>query len=141
MLKKTITYTDYNGEERTEDFYFNLTQSEMVEMELTKEGGLVNNLQKIVNAKEYTKAAKIFKDIILKSYGEKSDDGKRFRKSEDISKAFSETEAYNKLFMELVQSDDAMAKFITQLFPADIQSKLDEEMKKEEYKNLVTKKE
>jgi len=65
MLKKTITYTDYNGEERTEDFYFNLTQSEMVEMELTKEGGLVNNLQKIVNAKEYTKAAKIFKDIII----------------------------------------------------------------------------
>ena len=117
MLKKTITYTDYNGVERTEDFYFNLTKSELVEMELSTEGGLMSKLERLSGDPDGVEIMKIFKDIILKSYGEKSPDGKRFIKSEEISEAFSQTEAYNTLFMELVTDAEKAAEFAEAIIP------------------------
>lgn len=117
MLKKKITYTDYNGTERTEDFYFNLTKTEIMEMELGTNGGFVEMIQRIVDAQDAPSIIKVFKDVILKSYGEKSPDGKRFIKSKEISDAFSQTEAYSQLFMELATDADAAAEFVNGIVP------------------------
>lgn len=129
MLKKTITYTDYNGNERTEDHYFNLTQVEAMEMELSAEGGLTANIQRIIASQDGGAIFRIFKDLILKSYGEKSLDGKRFIKSKEISEAFSQTEAYSQFFMELVTDADAAAAFVNAITPAEVKGKLPETAK------------
>ena len=120
MLKKTITYTDYNGNERTEDFYFNLSKAEIMEMEMSTAGGLTEMIQKIVAAQDTPAIIKVFKEIILKAYGEKSPDGKRFIKSEELSTAFSQTEAFSQLFMELATDADAAAKFVNGIIPVDL---------------------
>lgn len=117
MLKKTITYTDYKGLERTEDFYFNLSKAEIMEMEMGTTGGLAEMITDIVAAKDTPAIIKIFKDLILKSYGEKSPDGKRFIKSDELSTAFSQTEAYVQLFMELSTNDIAAASFMNSIIP------------------------
>lgn len=121
MLKKTITYTDYNGVERTEDFYFNLTKPELLEMEMTATGGFAEMVEKIVAAKDTNAIINIFKEMIKKSYGVKSDDGKRFMKSEELSTAFTQTEAYAQLYMELAFDAEAGAAFVNGVVPADIQ--------------------
>jgi hypothetical protein len=120
MLKKTITYNDYNGTERTEDFYFNLSKAEIMEMEMGTSGGLAEMIQRIVAAQDAPAIIKIFKDLVLKAYGEKSADGKRFIKSEELAIAFSQTEAYSILFMELATDADAAAKFVNGIIPADV---------------------
>lgn len=117
MLKKTITYTDYNGEERTEDFYFNLSEAEVLEMEMGTTGGWTEMVTKIINAKDHATLVGIFKEVVLKAYGEKSPDGRRFIKSDEISTAFSQTEAYSKLFIELATDADAAAKFVNGITP------------------------
>ena len=117
MLKKSITYVDYNDEERTEDFYFNLTSAELSEMELSTDGGLGEYIKKIVSAKDMPSIIKVFKNLLLKSYGEKSADGRRFIKSEELSTAFSQTEAYSQLFMELATDDKAASEFINGIVP------------------------
>lgn len=122
MLKKVITYTDYDGNERTESFYFNLNEAELIEMELSAEGGLTQMIQKIVESKDGTRIIKVFKDLIFKAYGEKSPDGKKFVKSEELSKNFSYTEAYNKLFMELATDEKAAADFVNGIIPAKASS-------------------
>lgn len=122
MLKKTVTYTDYNGSERTEDFYFNLTKAEIMEMELTTVGGLSAMIEKIVAAKDGPTIIKTFKDLVLKAYGEKSADGRRFIKSPEIAEAFAQTEAYSQIFMELATDDEAAAKFVNGIIP-EIESK------------------
>lgn len=119
MLKKTITYTDYNGSERTEDFYFNLSKAEIMEMEMSTTGGLAETIQRIVAAQDAPAIIKIFKDLVLKAYGEKSPDGKRFIKSDEIATAFSQTEAYSILFMELATDADAAAKFVNGIVPVE----------------------
>lgn len=124
MLKKTITYTDYNDVERTETFYFNISESELTEMQLSTEGGLAERLQKMIDSQDVPSVTKVFKDIILKAYGEKSADGKYFRKSEEISNAFVATEAYNKLYMELLQDPDKLAEFINGLLPKSIRDEV-----------------
>lgn len=118
MLKRSITYIDYNGNSRTEDFYFNLTQAEVTEMELSVDGGLVEMINRIVAARDGKQIIAMFKDIILRAYGEKSLDGKRFVKSQELRDAFSQTEAYSKLFMELATSADAAAAFVKGIVPA-----------------------
>lgn len=123
MLKKPITYTDYNGVERTEDFYFNLSKAEIMEMELSEEGGFAERIKKIISSKDTVQIVKIFKEIILKAYGEKSADGKRFKKSKEMREDFEQTEAYSILFMELAQDPDAAADFVNQLVPADLAEK------------------
>jgi hypothetical protein len=119
MLKKTITYIDYNGNERTEDFYFNLSKAEALEMEMSTTGGLTEMARKIVAAQDTPALIKLFKEFVLKAYGEKSADGKRFIKSEEIATAFSQTEAYTQLFMELATDADAAAKFFNGIAPSD----------------------
>lgn len=118
MLKRTITYPDYNGGSRTEDFYFNLTQAEITEMELSVDGGLVEMINRIVAAQDGKQIIATFKDIILRAYGEKSPDGKRFIKSQELRDAFSQTEAYSQLFMELATDADAAAAFVNGIVPA-----------------------
>lgn len=120
MLKKTITYTDYNGVERTENFYFNLTKAEIMEMEMGTVGGFAEMVQRIVDAKDAPTIIKIFKDLVLKAYGEKSADGKRFIKSDEIREAFSQTEAYSQLFMELATDSKAASAFVNGIVPADV---------------------
>lgn len=120
MLKKTIKYTDFNGTEREEDFYFNLSKAEIMEMEMSTAGGFAEMLQNIVKAQDGPTIMKIFKDIILKAYGVKSPDGKRFIKSEELSTEFSQTEAYSVLFMELATDADAAGAFINGIIPVDI---------------------
>lgn len=138
MLKKNIKYTDYNGVERTEDFYFNLTKAELMEMEMGTNGGLAESIQKIINTQDAPAIIQIFKDIILKAYGEKSADGKRFIKISDngtpVSIGFSQTEAYSQLFMELATDADEAAKFIKGIIPNDINIS-DEEIKKLQEQN------
>lgn len=120
MLKKTITYTDYDGLERTEEFRFNLTKAELMDMELTTVGTFSKLMQKIIDEKDMVRLAKYFKELILKSYGVKSDDGKRFIKSPELSEAFSQTEAYSELYMELLGNSEYAAKFIQQVMPKDL---------------------
>lgn len=120
MLKKTITYTDYNDTTRTEDFYFNLTKAELTEMELGVDGGLAEMIRNIVAAKDTPSLIKIFKDLVLRAYGVKSADGKRFIKSEELKTEFSQTEAYSQLFMELATDADAASAFVNGIVPADV---------------------
>ena len=129
MLKKTIKYTDYNGVEHTEDFYFNLSKAELTEMELSTKGGYGEMLQGIVEADEHDKLVPIIKEIIFKAYGEKSDDGKRFIKSPELSTAFSQTEAYSELFMEIATDADASSAFVNGIIPADIKDQVAESTK------------
>lgn len=127
MLKKTITYTDYDGNERTEDFYFNLSESELTKMQMSVTGGMQKMLNKMVAEQDEVKMMDYFEKIILMSYGEKSDDGRRFRKSAELSEAFKETEAYNKLFMELITGgEQVVAAFINGIIPKDVAAKAEQ---------------
>lgn len=132
MIAKTVKYKDYNGVEREEKFFFNLSKAEITEMDLSVEGGLSDRLKNIINAKDTPTIIEIFKKLILKAYGEKTIDGKRFRKTDDngqpLSIAFSETEAYSNLFMELATDDKAAAEFVNGILPADLDK---EELAKE----------
>ena len=118
MLKKTFTYIDYNGVERTEDHYFNLSKAELMEMELSTTGGLAEMINKIVAAQDAPAIVKVFKELVLKAYGQKSADGRRFVKSKELSDEFAQTEAYSQLFMELATDADAAAKFVNGIVPA-----------------------
>lgn len=120
MFVKKITYTDYDGKEREEEFRFNLTKAELLEWELTTEGGMQNLLTKIVAEKDQVKIAEMFKKIILKSYGIKSPDGKRFIKVVDghaVADDFVQTEAYSDLIMELLTSPEAASEFVKKIVP------------------------
>lgn len=118
MLKKTMTYTDYNGVTRTEDFYFNLTQAEVAEMEMSVDGGLVEMINRITAAKDGRQIIALFKDVILRAYGVKSDDGRRFIKNQEVRDAFAQTEVYSDLFMELATNSESAAAFVAGIIPA-----------------------
>lgn len=135
MLKKTITYVDYNGNERTEDFYFNLSEAEIMEMEMGTAGGLSEMIQNVVQTQDSPALIKIFKDLILRAYGQKSLDGKRFIKSDNLRDEFAQTEAYSQLFMELATDDKAASKFVNGIIP----SKLEEASKEAQAKFLAEK--
>lgn len=118
MLKKTITYTDYNEITHTETYYFNLSKAECMEMEMSTSGGLTEMINKIIETRDVPAIIKIFKDLILKAYGVKSPDGKRFIKSEELSTAFAQTEAYSVLFMELATNAEEAAAFVNGIMPS-----------------------
>ena len=120
MLKKTVTYKNFNDEEITEDFYFHFTQAEIVEMENSQQGGLHKTLEKIVATKDNKGLIEIFKDVVLKAYGEKSPDGRRFIKTPEVREAFSQTNAYSDIFMELASNDVAAHEFIDAVLPAPV---------------------
>lgn len=120
MIKKTITYSDFNGNERTEDFYFNLTKAEITKMELSIKGGLAEMIQRIVAAQDTPAIIDVFEDLIKRSYGVKTPDGRGFTKKAEDLEAFIATEAYSQLFMELATDADAAAKFVNGVVPADM---------------------
>lgn len=120
MIKKTVTYTDFNGNERTESFYFHYSQAEILEMELSTDGGFAERIQRIIDAKDQPSLIRVIKKFVLDAYGVKSDDGKRFIKNDDVRAAFEECPAYSVIFMELVQDDVAAAEFVKGVVPADL---------------------
>ena len=117
MLKKTITYTDFNDETVSEDFFFHLSKAELVELEMSQEGGLSEWLQRVVAAEDGKSIIKEFKNIILGSYGKRSADGKRFVKTPELRAEFESSEAYSTLFMELVTDADAASTFVNGIIP------------------------
>jgi len=117
MLKKTISYIDYDGKERTEDFYFNLNKAELAEMELSQTGGLVKTIERITMESDNKALWAMFKSIVLKAYGKKSDDGRRFIKSEELSTEFSQTEAFNDLIVSFFENADAASAFMNGIVP------------------------
>lgn len=129
MLKKVIKYTDYNGVEREEEKYFNFNKAELMEMELTTVGGLSGLIEKIIKTKDYPSLVKMFKGLILDSYGEKSADGVQFEKSESIRKRFEQSEAYSELFMELATNSESAANFINGIIPKDLRDQVEKEAK------------
>lgn len=126
MIKETITYTDYNGVERKEDFYFNLTKAEIMEMEMSTQGGMAEMIQRIVAAQDQPAIIKIFKELIIKAYGVKSADGKRFIKNDAVVEEFVQTEAFSQMFMKLATDADAAAKFVNGIVPADMAKQIAE---------------
>jgi hypothetical protein len=120
MLKKTITYPTLDGEKITEDFYFNLTKAELIEMEVSAEGGFKSHLERIIASRNGAEIISEMKRLILLSYGVKSDDGKRFIKSQQLRDEFSQTEAFSELFMDLATNAGAAAQFITGVIPKDL---------------------
>ena len=120
MLKETITYVDFNDLERTEDFYFNLTRTELIRMEMNKNGSLTSLLTKITKANDMPDIFEAMENLILKAYGEKSADGRRFDKSEEISSNFMHSPAYDKLFEKLTMDANYAYKFLMSILPADL---------------------
>ena len=124
MLKKTVTYTDFNGNKRTEELYFNLTKAELVEMEVGFEGGFKEYCANIAAAQDMAQVMYFFKDIILNSYGVKSADGKYFIKVDEkgcrLADKFVQSEAYSELFIQMAQEPNAFAEFINGIVPADM---------------------
>ena len=121
MYKETITYRDFNDVERTETFYFNMTEAEVMEMEMSTTGGMAEMIQRIVAEQNAPAIIKIFKDLVLMSHGVKSPDGKRFIKNDEIRDAFAQTNAYSQMFMKLATDADAAAKFVNGIMPANLQ--------------------
>ena len=124
MIKKTISYTDYFGKERTEDFYFNLTKAELIELEMGTSGGLEYYMDRITKEQNNNELFQLFKKIILIGYGEKSDDGRRFVKSKEIQEAFCQTPAYDMLIMEFFEHPEYAAEFIRSMLPSDLNEKV-----------------
>lgn len=137
MIKETRTYVDYDDVERTEDFYFNLSKAELLEMQASESGGLDKYIERITKEQDMKKIIAFFKELVLMAYGKKSDDGKRFIKSEEISKEFSETEAYSDLFMELATDADKAAKFVNGLIPKDLAAEVEATEKKKALKEVT----
>ena len=126
MVVKKIKYTDFNGVEREEEFMFNLTEAEITEMELTTAGGLTDAIKKIISAQDTPQIIETFKMLLLKSYGVKSADGRRFIKSDELSKEFTQTNAYSQLFMELANDDKAAVAFINGIIPESMRERVAE---------------
>lgn len=122
MLKRNITYEDFNGDTVTEVFYFNLSKTELVDVEFSKEGGFEETLKRIIKTQDNKALISEFKKLILLSYGEKSQDGKRFIKSDALREEFLQTAAFDVLFMELATNDEAAAQFVQGVLPKDLSS-------------------
>ena len=119
MIKKTIKFTDYDGNERSGDYYFNFTKAEVVEMEASETGGMKRMLENIIQTNDTKRIIEVFKDMIQKSYGVKSPDGKRFIKNQEVLDDFMQTEAYSELFMELATNEQSAIAFVNGIFPKE----------------------
>ena len=129
MLKRVIAYKDFNGTDRNEEFWFHMSEAELAEMQLSVNGGMENLMRQIINTRDTARLIKIFKDLVLNSYGEKSLDGRLFQKSPELSRAFSQTPAYSILFMELATDAEKAAEFLNGIVPDSLKAKMKEGMK------------
>ena len=136
MIKKTYSFTDYNGNERTEDHYFYLNDAEIVKMELGVDGGFTEKIKRIISARNIPEIIKVFDEMIDASYGIKSPDGREFIKTPEITAKFKQTEAYSKLFMDFVTKEGFAANFFNELIPHDMADEASET--KEENQNVVS---
>ena len=132
MLKQTVTYTDFNGNEQTEDFYFNFTRVELLEMEGSTNDGktLSESLMAMLEEKDMMKIAVTMKDILLAAYGEKSEDGKRFQKSPEIRQAFADSPAFDELYFQIATNADKAADFVNGVIPSGLMEMANDEQKK-----------
>lgn len=130
MIKKTITYTDFDGNEQKEDFYFNVSKTELLDMETKYEGGFAHYLEEIQKAEDVKAIMNVMKDIVSMSVGKRSEDGKRFIKNDEIRDDFLFSPAYDELFMDLFQNADTASDFIAGLLPADLAKEVKKEAKK-----------
>lgn len=130
MIKLTRTYTDFNDVERTEDFFFHMTKAEVMKMEMSTGGGMAEMIQRIVAAQDIPAIMKIFEDLVLQAYGQKSPDGKRFIKTPELTEEFKQTNAYSDIFMELATDADKAAEFVNGIMPADLQKDIAKETAK-----------
>lgn len=138
MLKKTVKYHDFNGIEREEDFYFNLTHQEIVEMEMTSAGGLSDRVKTIIAEQDIDKIMEMFKDLVLKAHGEKSPDGRYFVKNDETRARFASTQAFSDIFIELATDDKAAVAFVNGITPVagpKTQALIDRAAKEAEGKN------
>lgn len=120
MIKKTVTYEDLNGVSRTESFYFHYYESEILEMELSVDGGFAERIQRIIDAKDQTTLIRVIKKFVLDAYGVKSDDGRQFIKNDEVRARFEQCPAYSKIFMELVLNDKVAADFVNGVVPPEM---------------------
>lgn len=120
MIKITETYTDYNGVKRTEDFYFHFTQAELLKMEMGVKGGLAEMVKRAAQTQDAPTIIKVFEDLVAKSYGVKTLDGRGFDKRPEVVQEFLQTEAYSQIFMRLATNDEEAAKFVNGVVPADM---------------------
>lgn len=131
MLKKTITYTDYDGMERTEDFWFNLSKTELTKLDAELPGGVLGVLRKIIDKKDRKALVDFIETLILRSYGEKTLDGKRFVKTPDMVEEFMQTPAYDELFMSILSDTDSQTSFINGVIPQSMAKEIEQTDKKQ----------
>ena len=131
MLKKTITYTDYDGMERTEDFWFNLSKTELTKLDAELPGGVLGVLRKIIDKKDRKARVDFIETLILRSYGEKTLDGKRFVKTPDMAEEFMQTPAYDELFMSILSDTDSQTSFINGVIPQSMAKEIEQTDKKQ----------
>ena len=124
MIKKTVTYIDYNEVERTETFYFHYTEAEILDMEMSEEGSFADRIQRIIDAKDKTALMKLIKKFVIDAYGVKSEDGKRFMKNDELKTAFLECPAYSDIFMDMVTNDEAAAEFVNGVIPSTMKDRV-----------------
>ena len=124
MIKKTVTYKDYNGVERTEPFYFHYTEAELLDMEMSTEGGFAERVKRIIDAKDQTSLLKVIKQFVLDAYGVKSEDGRRFIKNAEVKEAFVECPAYSEIYMDLLSDDKIAAEFVNGVVPDNMRDRL-----------------
>lgn len=124
MRKETISYVDYDGNQRTEDFFFNITNAELAMLELSEVGGFKKKMTRIIQAQDGPAILKAFRDIVKMSYGVKSDDGRRHIKSEEVFAEFAQTEAYSELIMRLLGDEKYAAEFIADVLPKEVAEKM-----------------
>lgn len=137
MFKKKVKFTNYFDMEVEKDLYFGLSESEIVDTNLTTYGGLETVIERITKEKDLPKLVELFKELVIKSYGEVSEDGNNFIKSKDVKERFIYSPAYDIIYMELMQSTDAAIEFVKGIMPKKYQGKLDETFKSDEYKKKV----
>lgn len=130
MLKKTITYTDYNGLERTEDYYFNISRSELAVMNYNENGGFTERLQSMLNAKNSKAIIDVVQSLIEMSYGIKSQDGRRFIKGKEVFDEFKQSPAYSIFLMDLLTNSDSAEEFVKGILPSDLAKEIDIELAK-----------
>lgn len=143
MLARKIKYTNLNGEERERTYYFHFSKAEVMEMELSKEGGFEVFIQRIIDTRDQKELVRMFRELIQESYGIKSDDGEQFIKNEKVLNEFVQSEAYSELYMELATNTDAAIEFINGIFPqqimAEVQNDPEYQKKIAEYKQMISK--